>query len=243
MKFIGFVYGIIAYVAFFAAILYAIGFTGHLLVPKDINSGATTDWLPSILINLVLLSSFALQHSIMARPAFKKWFTRIIPESIERSTYVLLSSLILLLLYWQWRPMTEVLWSVENEVAVGIIQGLFFLGWIIVFVSSFLIDHFHLFGLRQVFDKMKGTSTAELNFTVKFLYRIVRHPLMLGLIIAFWATPVMTVGHLLFSIMTTAYIFIAVKYFEEKDLQKVLGEEYVQYQKEVPMLIPFTGGE
>ena len=189
------------------------------------------------------LSLFAIQHSIMARPAFKEWFTRIIPASIERSTYVLLSSLILCLVYWQWKPLPEVIWNVEGPVGSGIIQALFWLGWGMVFVSTFLINHFHLFGLKQVFDDWKGNRVKEPAFSTKFLYNLVRHPLMLGFMIAFWSTPVMTVGHLLFSVVTTAYILVAVKFLEEKDLEKAIGEQYVEYKKRVPMLIPFTGGE
>ena len=239
----GIIYGIGSYLIFFVAFLYAVGFSGHFLVPKDINTGEVISWLPAVGINVLLLSLFALQHSIMARPAFKEWFTRIIPESIERSTYVLLSSLILLLIYWQWKPLPEVVWSVENPIGAGIIQALFWLGWATVFVSSFLINHFHLFGLKQVFDKWKGVADQEPVFATRFLYNIVRHPIMLGFMVAFWATPVMTVGHLLFSVVTTAYIVVAVKYLEEKDLEKAIGEQYVEYKKRVPMLIPFTGGE
>jgi protein-S-isoprenylcysteine O-methyltransferase Ste14 len=232
-------YGVIAYVIFLGAFLYAIGFLGDFIVPKAINSGAESTFTFSILINAILLGVFAIQHSVMARPSFKKVWIRIIPEAIERSTYVLLSSLALLLLYWQWQPLPEVIWSIENDIISIIITCLFFLGWIIVLLSTFMINHFELFGLEQIYNNFKNKSSSPLVFTTRFFYGIVRHPIMLGFLIAFWATPVMTEGHLLFSIMTTLYICIAVKYFEEKDLRKFIGEEYDEYIKKVPMLIPF----
>ena len=233
-------YGIVAYVVFLIAFLYAIGFVGNIIVPKSIDSGAETTLLSSIFINVILLSVFALQHSIMARPAFKKWFTAIISPAIERSTYILLSSLALLLLYWQWRPITTIVWETENEIIVYMLTGIFFLGWLIVLLSTFMINHFELFGLAQIIDNLKDKVTPNPKFQTNYLYKLVRHPLMLGFVIAFWATPVMTIGHLLFSVVTTLYIFIAVKYLEEKDLRKFIGEEYETYQKEVPMIIPFT---
>ena len=233
-------YGIIAYVVFLIAFLYAIGFVGNIIVPKSIDSGTETTVLSSIFINVILLSVFALQHSIMARPAFKKWFTAIISPAIERSTYILLSSLALLLLYWQWRPNTTIVWETENEIIVYMLTGIFFLGWLIVLLSTFMINHFELFGLAQIFDNFKDKITPNPKFQTNYLYKLVRHPIMLGFVIAFWATPTMTIGHLLFTIVTTIYILIAVKYLEEKDLRKFIGEEYETYQKEVPMIIPFT---
>jgi protein-S-isoprenylcysteine O-methyltransferase Ste14 len=233
-------YGILAYFVFLIAFLYAIGFVGNIIVPKSIDSGTETTLFTSIFINVVLLSVFALQHSIMARPAFKKWFTAIISPAMERSTYVLLSSLALLLIYWQWQPITTIVWETESEIAINILTGIFFLGWLIVLLSTFMINHFELFGLSQIFDNLKNKQTPNPKFQTNYLYKIVRHPIMLGFIIAFWATSTMTVGHLLFSLVTTIYIFIAVKYLEEKDLRKFIGEKYETYQKEVPMIVPFT---
>ncbi|MDO6473754.1 methanethiol S-methyltransferase [Maribacter sp. 1_MG-2023] len=233
-------YGILAYVVFLIAFLYAIGFVGNIIVPKTIDSGVEPTLLKAILTNVILLNVFALQHSIMARPAFKKWFTTIISPAMERSTYILLSSLALLLIYWQWQPITTIVWKIENEIVSLVITGIFFLGWLIVLLSTFMINHFELFGLAQIFDNLKNKQTANPKFQTNYLYKIVRHPIMLGFIIAFWATPTMTVGHLLFALVTTIYIFIAVKYLEEKDLRKFIGEKYETYQKEVPMIIPFT---
>lgn len=235
-----FIYGILAYVIFLITFLYAIGFVGNMVVPKAIDSGTELALLPSIVINVILLTVFALQHSIMARPAFKKWFTTIISPAMERSTYILLSSLALLLIYWQWQPITTIVWETHNKISVTLMTGLFFLGWTIVLLSTFMINHFELFGLAQIFNNLKNRQTPNPKFQTNFLYKIVRHPIMLGFLIAFWATPRMTVGHLLFTIVTTLYILIAVKYLEEKDLKKAIGEKYETYQKEVPMLIPFT---
>lgn len=239
-KSIIFIYGIIAYLVFLIAFLYAIGFVGNIIVPKSIDSGTESTLFSSLLINVILLSVFALQHSIMARPAFKKWFTTIISPAMERSTYILLSSLALLLIYWQWQPINAIVWKTENEIVRNVIIGIFFLGWIVVLLSTFMINHFELFGLAQIFDNLKNKQTANPKFQTNYLYKIVRHPIMLGFVIAFWATPVMTIGHLLFAIVTTIYILIAVKYLEEKDLRKFIGEKYETYQKEVPMIIPFT---
>ena len=239
-KSIIFIYGIISYIVFLIAFLYAIGFVGNIFVPKSIDSGAETTLISSLFINVILLSAFALQHSIMARPAFKKWFTTIISPAMERSTYILLSSLALLLIYWQWQPNATIVWETENEIAINVLTGIFFLGWLIVLLSTFMINHFELFGLAQIFDNLRNKQTPNPKFQTNYLYKIVRHPIMLGFIIAFWSTPTMTVGHLLFSIVTTIYILIAVKYLEEKDLRKFIGEKYETYQKEVPMIVPFT---
>ena len=233
-------YGILAYFVFLIAFLYAIGFVGNIIVPKSIDSGAEKTLISSLFINVILLSVFALQHSIMARPAFKKWFTTIISPAMERSTYILLSSLALLLIYWQWQPITTIVWETESKIAINILTGIFFLGWLIVLLSTFMINHFELFGLSHIFDNLKNRQTPNPKFQTNYLYKIVRHPIMLGFIIAFWATSTMTVGHLLFALVTTIYIFIAVKYLEEKDLRKFIGEKYETYQKEVPMIIPFT---
>lgn len=238
-KSIAFIYGLIAYVVFLVAFLYAIGFVGNFIVPKSIDSGTETNFWHALLINALVLSLFVIQHSIMARPAFKKWFTRIISPAIERSTFVLLTSLILLLIFWQWQPLTTVVWKAENETVATILTGVFFFGWLVVFLSTFMINHFELFGLKQIFDNLKNKQPQPHVLQVNFFYKIVRHPIMLGFIIAFWATPLMTVGHLIFAIGTTIYIFISVKFLEEKDLRNYIGKEYEDYQKKVPMLIPF----
>ena len=233
-------YGIVAYFVFLIAFLYAIGFVGNLIVPKSIDSGTETTLVSALFINIILLSVFALQHSIMARPTFKKWFISIFSQAMERSTYILLSSLALLLIYWQWRPITTIVWETEGKVGIYVLTGIFFLGWLIVLLSTFMINHFELFGLAQIFDNLKNKRTPDPKFQTNYLYKIVRHPIMLGFIIAFWATPSMTAGHLLFAIVSTIYILIAVKYLEEKDLRKSIGRKYETYQKEVPMIIPFT---
>jgi protein-S-isoprenylcysteine O-methyltransferase Ste14 len=234
-----FLYGILAYVVFLASFLYAIGFVGNFIVPKSIDSGEATGMTMSIVINLVLLSLFAIQHSIMARPSFKKKWTKIIPESMERSTFVLLTSLLLFLIFWKWQPMTTLVWNIEGETYVLIINIIFWIGWVIVLLSTFMINHFHLFGLDQVFNKLKNRPATGLKFKEHFFYKFVRHPIMTGFIIAFWATPEMTQGHLLFAAVTTLYIIVAVKYLEERDLRNELGDAYVSYQKRVPMLFPF----
>jgi protein-S-isoprenylcysteine O-methyltransferase Ste14 len=239
-KVISFIYGVIAYLMFLIAFLYPIGFVGNLIVPKSIDSGTEAPFWTGLLINVLLLSIFAMQHSVMARPAFKKWITGIISPAIERSTYVLLSSLALLLVYWQWQPITTIVWKAENETIAMILTGVFFFGWLFVLLSTFMINHFELFGLKQIFDNLKDKLAEDMEFQANFFYKIVRHPIMLGFIIAFWATPLMTVGHLIFSVTTTVYIIIAIKYFEEKDLRKLIGKEYEDYQNRVPMIIPFT---
>ncbi len=242
-RFLAALYGVVAYVIFLGAFLYAIGFIGDFLVPKTINSGEPTDATTALLINLGLMGLFALQHSIMARPGFKKWWTHIIPRVIERSTYVLLSSLALFLLYWQWRPMTTIIWEVQDASAVIVLNSVFAFGWIVVLLSTFMINHFDLFGLRQVYAYVKNIEPRPMEFRLTMLYSIVRHPIMLGFIIAFWSVPVMTVGHFLFAATTTAYIFIAVAFLEERDLLKMHGDAYWEYQQEVPMIIPFTKGK
>jgi protein-S-isoprenylcysteine O-methyltransferase Ste14 len=238
-KFITFLFGILSYVVFLVAFLYAIGFVGNILVPKSIDTGSESNLLQAILINVVLLSIFAIQHTIMARPIFKKWWISIVGPAAERSFFVLLSSLALILMYWKWVPIKSIIWQAENEVIIYIINGIFVLGWLIVFFSTFMINHFHLFGLKQISDNLQNKEISSLKFRKIYLYKYVRHPIMLGFIIAFWATPVMTTGHLLFAIVTTLYIFIAVKYLEEPDLKNAIGTPYEEYQNEVPMIVPF----
>lgn len=239
-KIIVFIYGILSYIIFLISFLYAIGFVGNLWVPKGIDSGSETDFTTALLINIGLLSLFAVQHSVMARPAFKAWWVQHIGKAAERSTYILLTSLALLLIFWKWQPMNAIIWDLQNSALTLVMQVLFWMGWGIVLLSTFMISHFELFGLTQIVDNLKDKVTKSPKFQTNYLYKIVRHPIMLGFLIAFWATPTMTAGHLLFAAVTTTYILVAVKFLEEKDLRKALGAKYEAYQKEVPMLIPFT---
>jgi protein-S-isoprenylcysteine O-methyltransferase Ste14 len=229
-------YGVASYLVFFATFLYAIGFVGNLWVPKAMDSPRDTTLGMALAINLGLLSLFALQHSVMARPAFKRAWTRVIPESAERSTYTLLSSLALILLFWQWRPLGGVVWDVQNGIARALIYAAFAFGWGLVLVATFLINHFDLFGLRQVWLQFRGQPYRALPFKTPGPYRLVRHPLYVGWFFAFWATPTMTVTHLVFAVMTTAYILVAIQ-LEERDLVDALPE-YAQYRRRVPMLVP-----
>lgn len=231
-------YGGISYLAFLGAFVYAIGFVENIGTPTTIDSRPSSPALVAALIDIALLALFAAQHSIMARAGFKAWWTRIIPQSIERSTYVLLASLALLLLFWQWQPISYVIWQVDNGVARGLLIGISLFGWLLCTVSTFLINHFDLFGLRQVYLAWSRKAYTDLPFRVVGLYRLVRHPMMLGLLIAFWATPRMSSGHLLFSLATTGYIVLAVRYLEERALVATLGEPYSAYRRRVPMLLP-----
>jgi len=230
-------YGIVSYVVFFVTFVYTIGFVGNVFVPKSINSGRSGSLGRSVLIDAGLLSLFAIQHSVMARPRFKRWWTRIVPQIVERSTYVLLSSFLLALLFWQWQPIGSVIWDVRNPIGGLVLQILFWTGWAIVVLSTFLISHFDLFGLRQVYSYQIGKPSRESRFHTPGLYKVVRHPIMLGFIIAFWSTPKMTLGHLIFAVATTTYILIALQ-FEERDLVNIHGDDYENYRQRVSMLLP-----
>jgi len=234
-----FVYGLVSYVLFLGTYLYAIGFVGNFLVPRSIDSAADGNFAVSFIVDLALLLGFALQHSVMARPAFKRWWTRFIPEAAERSTYVLASSLALIALFAYWRPLGGVVWSVEAPVAVAVLYLLCAAGWLLVLVSTFLINHFDLFGLRQIWMYLRGVPYQAIGFRTPGPYRLVRHPLYVGWLLAFWATPTMSVAHLLFAIATTGYILFAIR-LEERDLIASLGNAYREYRQRVPMLIPFT---
>ena len=236
-----FVYGCAAYLLFLATFLYAIAFVGGFWVPVQLDGPATTPFMTALLINTALLGVFAVQHSVMARPWFKRWWTQVVPWAIERSTYVLFASLALDLLFWQWRPLGGVVWSVEHPVLRGMIWTLFAFGWLQVLVMTFYIDHFDLFGLRQVWLYFRGRQYTRVQFATPVPYRLVRHPLYLGFMIAFWSAPTMSVTRLVFAAATTAYILIAIQ-FEENDLSHEHGDSYRQYRRRVPMLVPGLGG-
>lgn len=233
-----FLYGIACYALFFATFLYALGFVGNFFVPRAIDGAPRTDFATALATNLLLLTVFALQHSLMARPFFKRWLTRFIPPPAERSTYVAASSVALIALFAWWQPMGGMVWNVTDPTWVGVLYALFGFGWLLVLVSTFLINHFDLFGLRQVWLQLVGRPYTPLAFGTPGPYRLVRHPLYLGWFFAFWATPTMTVTHLVFAFATTAYILVAIR-FEEHDLVESLGDDYRKYRERVPMIIPW----
>ncbi|MGA2711419.1 MAG: methanethiol S-methyltransferase [Steroidobacteraceae bacterium] len=235
------VYGLFCYAVFLASFLYAIGFIGDLVVPKTIDSIPSSNMPEALAVNLVLLGLFAVQHSVMARQGFKAVWTRIVPRALERSTYVLISSLLLGLICWKWQAIPTVVWNISSPVFKTLLLALFALGWLILLLSTFMINHFDLFGLRQVYLRLRGLDYTPLSFTERALYKFVRHPIYLGFVIAFWATPHMSVGHLIFSIATTGYIFIGI-FLEERDLMKYHGVDYGAYRARVPMLLP-TGAK
>ncbi|HEV2629121.1 MAG TPA: NnrU family protein [Pseudolabrys sp.] len=231
-------YGIVSYFVFFVVFLYAIGFVSALGVPKTIDTGAAAPLLEALTIDILLMSIFAIQHSVMARPQFKQWWTRLVPKSVERSTYVLFSSLALVLLFWQWRPIQGLAWQINDPRIAMAVIGLSLVGWLIVLTSTFLINHFELFGLHQVANNLTGRPMPPPRFRTPLYYNFVRHPIYLGFIIAFWAAPKMTMGHLLFAAVTTAYIFVGIM-LEEHDLTTVFGDDYRRYRQRVSMIVPW----
>jgi protein-S-isoprenylcysteine O-methyltransferase Ste14 len=234
-------YGVVCYAIFFVTFLYLIGFMSNLLVPRSVDVGPEAATWVALLVNVGLIALFGIQHTVMARPEFKEKWTKVVPQPIERSTYVLLTSLILILMYWAWRPMTNpVIWAADAAWLQYLLWGVFFVGFGIVLLSTFIINHFDLFGLRQVWLNFQQTPYTHSAFKVTFFYKFVRHPIYVGFILAFWATPLMTVGHLLFAVGMTAYILIGVRY-EERDLEKFLGDDYSRYREKVPMLMPRIG--
>ena len=234
------IYGVVAYGFTLVALLYLIGFVGNVVVPKSIDSGTAGPLLESVIVNTLLIGLFALQHSVMARQGFKRWWTRIVPRPVERSTYVLFTSFALLLLYWQWQPIPTPVWTVHNPTAAAVLEGIFWLGWVVLVASTFLISHFELFGLAQVFARLFGKQLPDGKFRAPLLYRHVRHPIYLGVLLAVWATPAMTAGHLLFSLLITGYILIGIQ-LEERDLIQQFGDQYRRYRRQAAMLVPLPG--
>ena len=233
-------FALLSYLVFLGSFLYAIGFVGDFLVPTTIDAPAGAGGWMAWVVDAAVLAAFALQHSIMARPGFKRWWTRLVPVAIERSIYVLLSSLLLVLVFVAWRPLPGVVWDLRGTPAEGAMWALFALGWLVVLLSTFMISHFELFGLTQAWRRARDRVPEEGGFTERFFYRFVRHPIMLGFLVAFWATPMMSRGHLLFALLTSAYIVVGVK-LEERDLVRKLGQAYVGYRERVPMFFPRPG--
>ena len=234
------VYGVVAYGFTLVALLYLVGFVGNLIVPKSIDSGTAGPLMYSVIVDTMLIGLFAIQHSLMARQGFKRWWTRFVPPPIERSTYVLFASFALLILYWQWQPVPAVVWSVHNPTAGTVLDGVFWLGWVVLVASTFLISHFELFGLSQVFSRLLGKQPSDAKFRAPLFYRRVRHPIYLGVLLAVWAAPTMTVGHLLFSVVITGYILIGIQ-LEERDLVQQFGDQYRRYRQHAAMLVPLPG--
>lgn len=235
-------YGVLNYLIFLVVFLYTVGFVGDFVVPRSVDHGVQGPLGQAIVVDVLLLGLFAVQHSVMARPVFKRWWTRVVPPDIERSTYVLASNLVLALLFWQWRSIPAVIWDVPWAAGRATLWTLFGLGWVIALASTFMVSHLDLFGLRQVYAAWRAQPYTAVGFRASGFYRVVRHPLMLGFVIAFWATPTMTVGHLLFAAASTGYILVAL-HLEERDLIGALGDEYRQYRRRVPMLIPVRAPE
>ena len=231
-------YGAASYLVFLASFLYAVAWLGNFLVPRTIDGGPAAGLAEALVVNLSLLTAFALQHSIMARPGFKRWWTRFVPPPVERATYVLFASLLLFAVCLGWRPLPQVVWHAEGAAAIAL-WALFALGWLIVLSATFMINHFELFGLRQVWLEARGRAYVPPRYVERFFYRFVRHPIMLGFLVAFWSGPTMTLGHLLFAAVTTAYILVALQ-LEERDLLREHGASYASYRERVPMLIPGT---
>jgi methanethiol S-methyltransferase len=237
-RLLAFAYGFVSYAIFFVTFLYAIGFVTGLMVPKTIDTGTIVPMPEALIVDLLLMSVFAVQHSVMARRQFKQWWTQFVPKPVERSTYVLLASLALVLLFWQWRPIPTVVWEITNRVIAMAILGLSLIGWLTVLTSTFLINHFELFGLHQVANHLTGHPMPAPRFRTPLYYKFVRHPIYLGFIIAFWAAAVMTTGHLLFAAVTTAYIFVGIV-LEERDLVDLFGDDYRRYKDRVSMVLPW----
>jgi methanethiol S-methyltransferase len=234
------IYGVVAYGATLVALLYLVGFVGNLVVPKSIDTGTAGPLIESIVVDTMLIVLFAIQHSVMARQGFKRWWTRIVPPAVERSTYVLSTSFVLLILYWQWRPIPAPIWTVQDPIAAGVIDGIFWLGWVVLVASTFMLNHFEMFGLSQVFGRLFGKQLSDAKFRTPLLYRHVRHPIYLGVLLAVWATPAMTAGHLLFAAVTTGYILIGIQ-LEEHDLIQQFGDQYRRYRQQAAMLVPLPG--
>jgi methanethiol S-methyltransferase len=235
---IALIYGLLSYAFFFVTFLYALAFVENAYVPRTIDIGQEAPLIEALIVNLVLMSLFAIQHSVMARPQFKQWWTQFVPKPVERSTYVLFATSALALLCWQWRPIPMVVWQVSTPAATDFLVGLSLFGWLVVLASTFMINHFELFGLYQVAKNFTASAMPDAKFKTPLLYNFVRHPIYLGFIIAFWAAPVMTAGHLLFAAVTTAYIFVGI-FLEERDLVDLFGEDYRRYRQRVAMLVPW----